>query len=47
MDFVAMARGMGVQATRASTLEEFNTQLDEALHARGPRLIDAIVPTLF
>jgi acetolactate synthase-1/2/3 large subunit len=47
MDFVAMAQGMGVQATRASTLEEFNTQLDDALHARGPRLIDAIVPTLF
>jgi acetolactate synthase-1/2/3 large subunit len=47
MDFVAMAEGMGVSATRATTAEEFNAQLEEALQAKGPRLIDAIVPTLF
>ncbi len=47
MDFVSMAQGMGVQASRATTAEEFNTQLAEALQARGPRLIDAVVPTLF
>ena len=47
MDFVAMAQGMGVSATRATTAEEFNAQLEEALQAKGPRLIDAMVPTLF
>ncbi len=47
MDFVAMARGMGVEATRATTAEEFNEQLEQALAGSGPRLIDAIVPTLF
>jgi acetolactate synthase-1/2/3 large subunit len=46
MDFVAMAQGMGVRATRASTVEEFSAQFEEAMAARGPRLIDAIVPTL-
>jgi acetolactate synthase-1/2/3 large subunit len=47
MDFVAMAEGMGVRASRATTAEEFNAQLAEALQAKGPRLIDAVVPTLF
>ena len=47
MDFVAMAEGMGVKASRATTAEEFSSQLEDALKANGPRLIDAIVPTLF
>ena len=47
MDFVAMAQGMGVKASRATTAEEFNAQLEEALQGNGPRLIDAVVPTLF
>ncbi len=47
LDFVALARGMGVPATRATTAEEFNAQFEQAVRARGPRLIDAIVPTLF
>ncbi len=47
LDFVAIATGMGVQATRATTAEEFNEQFAAAITARGPRLIDAIVPTLF
>jgi len=47
MDFVAMAQGMGVQASRATTAEEFNRQLEQALQVSGPCLIDAIVPTLF
>ena len=46
MDFVAMAQGMGVSASRATTVEEFNTQLEAALAASGPHLIDALVPTL-
>lgn len=47
MDFVAMAQGMGVQASRATTAGEFNEQFQAAMQARGPRLIDAMVPTLF
>ncbi|MEJ2530628.1 MAG: acetolactate synthase large subunit [Halioglobus sp.] len=46
MDFVAMARGMGVQACRASTAEEFNAAFEEAMGSRGPRLIDAIIPSI-
>jgi acetolactate synthase-1/2/3 large subunit len=45
MDFVAMATGMGVDATRATTAEEFNEQLEAAMQSTGPCLIDAIVPT--
>ena len=47
MDFVAIATGLGVDASRATTAEEFNEQFAAALKASGPRLIDAIVPTLF
>lgn len=47
MDFVAMAQGMGVQASRATTAEEFNQQFSQAMAQTGPRLIDAIVPTIF
>ena len=31
MDFVAMAQGMGVSATRATTAEEFNEQFAQAM----------------
>lgn len=47
LDFVALATGMGVPATRATTAEEFNAQFAEAMAKSGPRLIDAIVPTIF
>lgn len=47
LDFVAMATGMGVSATRATTAEEFNAQFAAAMAQSGPCLIDAIVPTIF
>ncbi|MCB1675764.1 MAG: acetolactate synthase large subunit [Halioglobus sp.] len=47
MDFVAIAQGLGVQAARATTCEEFNRLFEEAVQAKGPRLIDALVPTVF
>ena len=43
LDFVALAQGMGVPATRATTAEEFDAQLAEALAQPGPRLIEAMV----
>ena len=47
MDFAAIAQGMGVSASRASSAEQFNVQLEHAMANRGPHLIDAIIPTLF
>jgi acetolactate synthase-1/2/3 large subunit len=44
MDFVAIAQGLGVPATRATTAEEFTNQLEAALATRGPALIEAIIP---
>ncbi|MBK3643221.1 acetolactate synthase large subunit [Streptomyces sp. MBT33] len=47
LDFVALARGMGVPATRATTAEDFTAQLRTALAEPGPHLIEADVPPLF
>ena len=45
IDFVAMAKGMGVPAQRVATAENFNTALENAVKTRGPYLIDAVVPS--
>ncbi len=44
LDFVSLATGMGVPATRATTAEEFVSQLRASLAAEGPSLIEAMVP---
>ncbi len=44
LDFVALARGMGVGGTRAETADEFVLALERALAEPGPHLIDAILP---
>lgn len=46
LDFVSLAQGMGVGATRATTAEEFAEQLAAALATPGPSLIEAVVPPL-
>ncbi|MCX4237575.1 acetolactate synthase large subunit [Streptomyces ortus] len=46
LDFVALARGMGVPAERAVTAEQFTILLDRALAEPGPCLIDCVVPPL-
>lgn len=43
IDYVALASGMGVSAVRAATVAEFRTALVDALAARGPALIEAVV----
>jgi acetolactate synthase-1/2/3 large subunit len=43
LDWVAMARGMGVEAGRAATTEEFSRQLEAGLRSQGPYLIDLIL----
>jgi acetolactate synthase-1/2/3 large subunit len=46
LDFTALARGMGVPASRASTAPEFAAQLRRALAEPGPHLIEAVVPPI-
>lgn len=43
LDFVALATGMGVPASRATTAEELADQLRRALAEAGPHLIDAVL----
>ena len=43
LDFVALASGMGVPATRAETAEQLADQLRRALAEPGPHLIDAVL----
>ncbi|MDF2231468.1 acetolactate synthase large subunit [Albimonas sp. CAU 1670] len=41
LDWVLMAKGMGVDAGRAETIEEFTKLLDHAMKTKGPFLIEA------
>jgi acetolactate synthase I/II/III large subunit len=43
LDFVHLAQGHGVSATRAHTAAEFAQQLTNALHSPGPKLIEAVL----
>jgi acetolactate synthase-1/2/3 large subunit len=43
LDFAALARGMGVLASRATTAEEFTSQLERALREEGPVLVEAVL----
>ncbi len=43
LDWVSLSKGMGVPASRASTAEEFNQQLAQALANKGPNLIEVVL----
>ncbi|HMC40258.1 MAG TPA: acetolactate synthase large subunit [Acidimicrobiales bacterium] len=43
LDFVSLAVGMGVPATRAETAAELSAQLARALATPGPNLVEAVV----
>jgi acetolactate synthase-1/2/3 large subunit len=43
LDWVSLAKGMGVGATRATTTTEFHAQFREAVSMNGPWLIEAMV----
>jgi len=43
LDFVKLAQGMGVEASRAETTTEFAAQFADAMQRRGPRLIEAVI----
>lgn len=44
INWVSISKGMGVPAVRASTAEEFEVALKDAIAHKGPRLIEAILP---
>ncbi len=43
LDFVSLANGMGVEASRALTADDFNKQLAGAIAKKGPHLIEIMV----
>jgi acetolactate synthase-1/2/3 large subunit len=43
LDWVALAKGMGVEAKRATTADEYNAALAAAVSRRGPFLIEAVL----
>lgn len=47
LDFVSLAQGMGVPASRPRTSREFAVQLSNALAEPGPHLIEAVIPQVF
>ncbi len=47
LDFVKLAGGFGVPASRAETAEDFGEALERALADPGPHLIEAMVPPAF
>jgi acetolactate synthase-1/2/3 large subunit len=47
LDFVHLARGLGVPAERVDTAEQLLAALDRGVAERGPRLIEVVVPSVF
>ncbi|MEO7124507.1 MAG: acetolactate synthase large subunit [Nakamurella sp.] len=47
INFVSIAEGMGVPATRPTTAREFAVQLSNALAEPGPHLIEVVIPPAF
>ncbi|HWG03625.1 MAG TPA: thiamine pyrophosphate-dependent enzyme, partial [Beijerinckiaceae bacterium] len=43
LDFVALAKGMGVSATRVGDAEQFATALARAVAGEGPHLIEVVL----
>jgi acetolactate synthase I/II/III large subunit len=43
LDWVKLAEGMGVEAARAETTEQFADLFTSAMKTRGPRLIEAVI----
>jgi acetolactate synthase-1/2/3 large subunit len=43
LDWLSIAKGLGVEAVRATTAEEFNQALARSFATPGPMLIDAVI----
>ncbi len=46
IDFVDLAKGLGLSASRAESAEAFGEQLARALATPGPNLVEAVVPSV-
>ncbi|MDA8274662.1 MAG: acetolactate synthase large subunit [Actinomycetota bacterium] len=46
LDFVSLARGMGVPAERATTVEELTTALARSFATPGPSVVEVLVPSI-
>jgi acetolactate synthase-1/2/3 large subunit len=46
IDFVHLAKGLGLHATRAETAESFANELARALATPGPSVVEAVIPSL-
>lgn len=44
LDWVSLARGMGVEGERVTSTRELHTKLEAALRGRGPRLLEVRLP---
>jgi acetolactate synthase-1/2/3 large subunit len=47
LDFVSVARGLGVPAVRVETGEDLVGQLERAIAEPGPHLIETVVPSVY
>jgi acetolactate synthase I/II/III large subunit len=47
LDFVEMAKGLGVDAVRPETAEDFASAFERAVAEPGPHLIEAVVPSVY
>jgi acetolactate synthase-1/2/3 large subunit len=43
LDWASLARGMGVEASRADTVEDFASAFADAMKSHGPRLIEVVL----
>ncbi len=43
LDWTKLASGMGVEASRATTIKDFESQFADAMRQKGPRLIEAVL----
>jgi len=43
LDWVKLANGMGVEATRSANIRDFESQFEAAVRATGPRLIEVVL----
>ena len=43
LNWVQLANGMGVEASRAETIEDFTAQFADAIKAKGPRLVEVLL----
>ncbi len=47
VDFVALARGLGIPATRADSAEQLTDELRRAIAEPGPHVVEVVIPPVF